>query len=200
MTVEDLEMLNFCLANTFDPNRSGTTITGISADDFTDKLNQLASLDLGVVEDSTDYPGICCHLFVRNDFTTTRQGVVAITSDLRSLVVAEMVTRGGQEEVEEPYEAYSISSEAVDVPQAEWLDVVLYTQEHLKTEGIAIDGQWGIVTILGVPTCGQTPPKRSTLERNADIATGGNGIVASASMLAESDAYWYPTGPWVNVK
>ena len=199
--INNLEMLGFCLSNTFDPTRSGTTVTGITSEDFMTQINQRASLELGTVEVSSEYPEICRHFFVKNDFTTTRQGVVAITSDLRPLVVAAMVTRGGQEEVENPYKAYSISSENVDVPQAEFLDIILYSREHLKDEGIAIDGDWGVVTILGVPTCEQTPPTRVTLERNSvGTDAGGNGIEATASMLSKSDAYWYPTGTWINVK
>jgi len=142
---------------------------------------------------------ICRHFFVKNDFTTTLQGVVKVSDD--TPVVSEMVTRGGREDIEEAYKAHWVKAESVEVPKAEFLDVILYSREHLRDEGIVIDGDWGVVTVLGVPSCEQTPPTRVTLERNsAGTDAGGNGIEVAASMLSKSDAYWYPTGTWINVK
>jgi len=198
-SITNLEMLGFCLSNTFDPARSGTTITGINAEDFMTQINQRASLELGTVEISDEYPDICRHFFVKNDFTTTLQGVVKVSDG--TPVVSEMVTRGGQEDIEEAYEAHWVEAKSVEVPKAEFLDVILYSREHLRDEGIVIEGDWGVVTVLGVPTCEQTPPKRSTIERNsAGVDGGGNGKVVTAAQLSESDAYWHPTGPWINVK
>jgi hypothetical protein len=198
-TINNLEMLGFCLSNTFDPTRSGTTITGIIAEDFMTQINQKASLELGTVEISDEYPEICRHFFVKNDFTTTLQGVVKVSDG--TPVVSEMVTRGGREDIEEAYEAHWVEAKNVEVPKAEFLDVILYSREHLKDEGITIDGDWGVVTVLGVPTCEQTPPTRTTIERNsAGTDAGGNGIEVTASLLSKSDAYWYPTGTWINVK
>ena len=199
-TVSNIEMLGFCLANTFDPERSGTTITGITAEDFMTQINERASLELGTVEISDEYPEICRHFFVKNDFTTTLQGVVKVPSD-EGLVRDGPVKRGGQEDVEESYKAYWVEAQDVEVPKAEWLDVILYSREHLKDEGIIIEGDWGVVTVLGVPTCEQTPPTRVTIERNAaGVDAGGNGKKVSPAQLAKSDQYWYPTGSWINVK
>ena len=198
-SIGNIEMLGFCLSNTFDPTRSGTTITGITPEDFMTQINQRAALELGTVEISNEYPDICRHFFVKNDFTTTLQGVVKASDDVP--VISKMVTRGGQEGVEEPYLAHWVESKSVEVPKAEFLDVILYSREHLKNEGIVIEGDWGVVTVLGVPTCEQTPPTRTTIERNAaGVDAGGNGKVVTAAQLSESDAYWYPTGQWVNVK
>ena len=123
-------------------------------------------------------------------------------------MVSEKVTRGGQEDVEEPYTAYWVEAQDVEVPKAEFLDIILYSRKHLKHEAelrndpsLIIEGDWGVVTVLGVPTCEQTPPKRSTIERNsAGVDAGGNGKGVSKEQLAKSDQYWYPTGPWINVK
>jgi hypothetical protein len=164
------------------------------------QVNQRASLGLGTVEASDEYSEICRHFFVKNDFTTTLQGVVKVSDS--TPVVSEMVTRGGREDIEEPYKAFWVEAKNVEVPKAEFLDVILYSREHLlNEEGIEIDGDWGVVTVLGVPTCEQTPPTRVTLERNsAGSDAGGNGKIATAAMLSKSDAYWYPTGAWINVK
>ena len=195
----NIEMLEFCLSNTFDPSRSGTTVTGIEADEFMIQINHRVGLAGTIIEVSDEYPEICRHLFIRNDFTTTLQGVVRVLD--KTPVVSEMTTRGGREDLEEAYKAYWVEAENVEVPMAEFLDVILYSREHLRHEGISIEGDWGVVAVLGVPTCEQTPPTRVTLERNsAGTGAGGNGLTATDSMLSKSDAYWYPTGAWINVQ
>ena len=201
MFIGHIEMLDFCLANTFDPTRAGTTVTGITVDRFMWRVNSQHD-EGGRVEVSNEYPEICRHLFLRNRFTTTRRGVVQITPEME--VISEMVVRGGQEGKEEAYESLSVDASSVHPPKAEWLDVILYSREHLASEGIEIEGDWGVAAVLGVEKPTQTPLKRSTLERNAKgTDAGGNGFDVTAEQYAESDAYWYgqgSTGNWITVK
>ena len=201
-TTSTIEMLKFCLSNTFNPGLAGTTVTGVGVDDFMDIIRQRGEYPSDRVQISKEYPEICRHLFVKNDFTTTRQGVVRVSPGMT--IKEDMIVRYGTGREEEAFKVMWVDSSTIEVPKAEYLDVILYSRKHLADEGIDIESGWGVVAVLGVPTPEQTPPKRSTLERNAEsIEAGGNGFDVTPEQYDESDSYWYGqggNGEWITVK
>jgi hypothetical protein len=192
-----IELLQFCRTNTFNPDWPGTTITGIGADDF---VSAVLDRD-GEWQTSKEYPEICQHLFVENDFTTTLQGVVQVVPGMA--IKEDMAVRNGTGREEKPFKVMWVDASDTEVPKAKYLNLILYSREHLANEGIDIESDWGVVTVLGVPTLEQTPPKRSTLERNAEsIEAGGNGFDVTPEQYDDSDSYWYGqggNGEWITV-
>ena len=70
--------------------------------------------------------------------------------------------------------------------------------QSFTKEGINIDADWGIVTILGVPTTKRSPPTPMTMMRNhIGIAFGGNGTEIDPVLYEKAVEYW---SKWIIVK
>ena len=113
------------------------------------------------------------HLIVEN-FTGCQSGVVKITPENTSHLKSKYeARRDGELKVLVRW----FESSDVEVPQAPFLDIVLYTKEHLSVEGVSIEEDYGIVSIASGLTPEEVPPSPITIFRNAiGVDEGGNGL------------------------
>ena len=191
---QTIEMLSFCAHMAWDAERGGTTVLGTTPEQFTDLLNKSLADGSCYLEKSLEYPDYCMHMFIDNT-TPTLQGVVDINH------CPESAIRNGYEKRREEELAYLTRWAErfdIEVPRACYLDAILYSREQCAREGIEIKADWGIVTILGVPTKEQSPPTPMTMMRNQlGIAFGGNGTEIDPALYEKAVEYW---SKWIIVK
>jgi hypothetical protein len=79
-------------------------------------------------------------------------------------------------------------------PEAEYLVIVLYSKEQLEKEATSeyvIDGDWGIVAILGQMSAVEEPMKPITMMRNAlGMEEGGSGVPIDKEAYKKSVDFW----------
>jgi hypothetical protein len=86
--------------------------------------------------------------------------------------------------------------EGVEAPKAKFLDVILYSREHLLKEAAfdgepVIDEDWGVVAILGLLTDEEQPMPPATMLRNAlGISEGGSGVALDKDAYQKSVEFW----------
>jgi hypothetical protein len=168
------------------PNFSGTKISG-SSKEFLTRLDKIIS-QLNPAPVLVDgYAPFCKHLFVEN-FTGCLAGVVPITSNNRDLLKTEYNAR---REEELPVLSRFFLAKNVTAPQATFLDIILYSAEHLKTEGIVVKGDWGIVSINAEMAPEESPMPPITMLRNAlGKDEGGSGVTLDREAYLKSVEYW----------
>jgi|APSaa5957512535_1039671.scaffolds.fasta_scaffold02123_22 hypothetical protein len=183
MTTQDIysiQTTGFAAGRHFDPDFAGTKIGSHSAETF-----DLALRDAEIIDVATE--GFVKHVLVRN-FTDAMSGVVQITDENRHLLVSEYKAR---RESELPVLTRWFPAGSVEVKEAEWLHLVLYSAPHCAKEGIEIDADWGIVSINAGPTAEVTPLGPASQMRNAmGIEQGGNGKPLDPVEYARGVAYW----------
>jgi|TARA_R110001583_G_scaffold16234_5_gene66169 hypothetical protein len=176
-------MTGFAAGRHFDNPEFGGTKIPTTIDSFLDKVNTLAeTADL-----ADGYAPFCKHLFAEN-FTGALSGVVEITSrnDMR-LHTGYVARREG----ELPILTRWFDSLDVDLEPAPYLDVILYSAEQLKQEGIEIDGEWGIVSINSVSSAAEDPMPPITMMRNAlGKEQGGSGVPLDAEEYQRAVEFW----------
>ena len=91
--------------------------------------------------------------------------------------------------------------EQVEVPEAKYLDIILYSREQLVKEYAAMpskgDGShlpnapWGIISVKAQDEGHETPMQPITMMRNAlGREEGGSGVALKKDAYDESVAYW----------
>ena len=76
-------------------------------------------------------------------------------------------------------------------PHARYMQVILYSQDQLKTEGIYIDADYGVVSVNARLYEDPEPPTPATLLRNAlGKEYGGNGQPLDRDAYMASVEYW----------
>lgn len=178
-------MTGFAEANHFKPITSGPRCSNIvrnmNPEEFIERLGR-ESQGMPLVPGYADF---CSHLFVPN-FTDAGVNAVEITPDNEPLLRSGYRSR---QENEPP--VLMRWFEGVEPQVAKLLDVILYTAPKLKEEGIKIDGDWGIVSILGVMQPQENPMPTQTMLRNAlGIEYGGSGVPLDPGKYNESVAFW----------
>jgi hypothetical protein len=89
--------------------------------------------------------------------------------------------------------------EKIDVPVAEYLDIILYSREQILSESAAMNEEftlgeniaWGIVSVKAQLEDYETPMQPITILRNAlGQDQGGSGVPLIREKYDESVAYW----------
>lgn len=179
----------FAIGRHFNPDFAGTKIQSHTPEEF------LVGLQTSVHGRSVSgYAPFCQHRRVPN-FTDARMGVHEITPENRHLLHTDYVAR---RDGELPVLTRWFDSKDVEPIQAPWLDVILYSAEQLKKEGIEIDGEWGIVSILSAVDSEETPMLPITAMRNAlGKDEGGSGVALDREYYMRAVEYWKR---WATIK
>jgi hypothetical protein len=179
-------MTEFARPRLFPREPRRNTIQDITAAQFERHLNEHAPLKV--------LPGYApfCSLHVHRNWTSTRCLTIPVTDDNRALL------RSG-------YEARNSSElpvlvrwfEGIEPPVAEFLIVILYSQEQLAKEGSPIDADWGIVGCMYTSAPEEIPMAPITMMRNAlGVDEGGSGVPLDRKAYQRSVEYWSRHANW----
>ena len=98
------------------------------------------------------YAPFCKHVFIPN-FAKVKCGYVAITNDNKS---KQKIEYEGRNEGELPVLISYFDKTEIDVLEATYLDIILYSNEQIQQEYLAMDKippvfsePWGIISIKG---------------------------------------------------
>ena len=189
----------FALRQWDDPSYHGSRITHGKAD-FVARVAEAHASGAAPLVDG--YAPFCKHVFVPN-FVGARAGSMAITEANRTKV------RSGYEARTE-YELAVLCrwfAEAdVTVPEAKYLDVILYSREQIVLENKARDESfddsalpevpWGIISVKAQDEPFETPMEPITMMRNAlGREEGGSGVKLDREKYRESVDYWRERAP-----
>ena len=180
----NIQMTDFADGRHFkDPDFSGTKIPLVHQSSFLLRVNEAAE-NIELVD---GYAPFCKHLFVEN-WTDALHGVVKITAHNEALLHTGYEARRPEEL---PVLTRWFDTLDVTPKPAEYLDIILYSAEQLKKEGVIIDAPWGIVSINSAHTASETPMKPITMLRNAlGKEQGGSGVPLNKDEYARAVEYW----------
>jgi Protein of unknown function (DUF3228) len=189
-------------SNTLGKEYTGT-ILKISISDFESIVNQRFS---GANQSlAHGYAPFCKHFFVSNDFTDAVVNVLPITADNEHLLRTKYVARTADEmPVLTRFFPQELLSTQLELPKAQYLDLILYSREQIRLENAAKSSSlksncdndtdavpWGIVSIKAQDIDRELPMNPITQMRNAlGRAEGGSGIPLDRSAYMESVEYW----------
>lgn len=179
----------FCRRQFQDPNYSGTRFKQ-TIGEVEDKIN--AALDDGAqLQDG--YAPFCKHIFMPNLFGA-KGATVEITAENEHLIRSGYESRNPREL---PVLLRWFPAESVPAPDAEFLDVILYSREQIRLENEATgqdsgsDAPWGVVGIKAQNIDKEIPMQPITMLRNAlGKEEGGSGVTLDRSKYDESVAFW----------
>ena len=180
----NINLTDFAIGRHFrDPNFSGTKIPQLHQSSFLIKVNE-AAVNTELVD---GYAPFCKHLFIEN-WTDALHGVVKITDRNEQLLHTGYVAR---REGELPVLSRWFDALDVDLKPAPYLDIILYSAEQLSSEGIEIEGDWGIVSINTVSDASEDPMPPITMMRNAlGKEEGGSGVPLDKDEYARAVKFW----------
>lgn len=190
MAARDIVVDSFCLRQ-FDASSGKTPYISLTVDEFEARLNELSTS----IELAEGYAPFCKHLFVPN-FAGCVSNVLEITPTNEHLLRSAYVARTDQEL---PVLHRWFPKEAVDgMPEAKFLDVILYSREQINEENIAQGNQenrdtapWGVVSVKAQDCDYELPMAPITMMRNAlGKAEGGSGVPLDVENYKISVAYW----------
>lgn len=164
-------------------NLIGTTIAEVE-----EKCNRFIA-DNGGEEGclKNGYAPFCKHVFLPNDFTDARVNVLKADGN-ESIIRTKYEARSDKElPVLIRYIPKSLLGD-VDLPRAEWLDVILYSRKQIDIETVAMNAEkdtnttpWGIISIKPQTHPHELPMNPITAMRNALGAEyGGSGREVSS--------------------
>mmetsp|Transcript_141239 Transcript_141239/g.393641 ORF Transcript_141239/g.393641 Transcript_141239/m.393641 type:complete len:263 (-) Transcript_141239:73-861(-) len=142
------------------------------------------------------YAPFCKHLFVPNFVPGLPDSVLAITKENAGLLRSEYVARTDKEL---PVLTRWFAKDAVSaqVPDAAFLDVILYSREQIRKENAAMgeescsDAPWGIVSVKAQSIDSEIPMEPITMMRNAmGVEHGGSGVSLDKEAYARSVDFW----------
>jgi hypothetical protein len=175
----------------FDSDFAGTKITNMTPDEFEAHINA-AAMDIPLQD---GYAPFCKHLIIPSITADQLSGIVAITDENRSLLQTGYSVRRADEL---PVLSRWFAAVDVEVPAVPYLDVVLYSTDALKGEGIKIDGDWGVVSINSAMEAHEDPMDPMTQVRNAlGKEQGGSGHPIDRDAYMRGVEFW---GSYANVK
>ena len=192
---------DFAMRQWDDPNYGGTKIDFAKAD-FVKRVHDAhKSGDAPLVD---GYAPFCKHVFVPNFIPGTKVGAIEITKDNEHLLRSGYSARS---DAELPVLTRWFPQEKVDVPDATWLDVILYSREQLELERAAVpskgarpplpDAPWGIISVKGQTVSYECPMTPITIMRNTLIEEGGSGVPIDRAAYAKSVDYHQRHAPLV---
>mmetsp|Transcript_4367 Transcript_4367/g.11853 ORF Transcript_4367/g.11853 Transcript_4367/m.11853 type:complete len:257 (+) Transcript_4367:57-827(+) len=185
----------FALRQWDDPNYGGTRIN-FDKKQFVEQVHQLFNESGGRLVDG--YAPFCKHIFVPN-FVGAKVGALEITDSNRHLLGSGYTRR-------RPEELAVLSrwfkAKDVEVPEAAYLDLILYSREQLvkeyaampsaKGEGVELPNvPWGIISVKAQNEPFETPMQPITMLRNAlGREEGGSGVPIDKEAYNKSVEYW----------
>jgi len=180
----NIAITDFALRN-WDAGAS-TRVVGISPDELVDMCNASS----GPLVDG--YAPFCKHLFLKNTSPTKAAFAPVTDENIGQLRSGYLARREGERAVLERW------FDGLDAPQAEWLDVILYSHDQLQKEAadfpdeqVVPDCDWGIVSIIGVLEAAEPPMPPSTQLRNAlGREEGGSGVPIDNDAYERAVAFW----------
>lgn len=167
-----------------DEPKSGTIIPDISSEEFVKQINHIHE----TTEDQKLIDGYApfCKLYPVENFTLARSGAIEITPENE-----QYLKTGYKARVDGELPVLARWFEGIKPPVAKYLMIVLYSAEQLAKEGSPIDGDYGIVAILGQETPEETPMPPITMMRNAlGIKEGGSGHPLDRKAYEKSVRFW----------
>jgi len=157
----------------FDKSYIGTSLVGVSEEALEQLINQRYIEMGGEKSLEPGYAPFCKHLFVPNPFASIKSGVVEITPEIQHKIHSAYEART-EKELAVLQRWVNASDIAGEMPQAKWLDVILYSREQIRTENAATksptadtDAPWGIISIKGQNEQHELPMTPITIMRNA---------------------------------
>jgi hypothetical protein len=173
----------------------GGTIFSISIQDFEKIANERYK-----EEDLQDgYAPFCKHIFLKNDFAPDVRVNVLPYQGYESLVRTEYAARNDKEL---PVLQRFIPLDAIGgpdkLPQAKYLDLILYSRDQIQNENRSMGkdpgnetAPWGIVSIKAQNEDFELPMNPITQMRNAlGKEQGGSGIPLDRDEYMKSVNYW----------
>eukprot|EP01130_Rhizamoeba_saxonica_P013661 TRINITY_DN584_c0_g1_i1.p1 TRINITY_DN584_c0_g1~~TRINITY_DN584_c0_g1_i1.p1 ORF type:complete len:205 (-),score=46.90 TRINITY_DN584_c0_g1_i1:1042-1656(-) len=174
------------------PEYRGTQIP-TTKEDFMEKLNVLLTENEPTL--SEGYAPFCKHIFVPNFVENLKVGAVEITNDNQHLLKSEYVARTEQEL---PVLSRWFPRDDIDIPDATWLDLILYSKDQIDKEAESMNLEppseqydWGIISIKGQNESYELPMNPITMMRNAlGKEEGGSGVPLTRENYIESVNFW----------
>ncbi|KAG7340609.1 DUF3228 domain containing protein [Nitzschia inconspicua] len=173
----------------------GGTVFSMTIQEFEDIANERYK-----EEDLKDgYAPFCKHIFLKNDFAENVKVNVLPYSGNEALVRTEYAARN---ENELPVLQRFIPMDAIGgpdkLPQAKYLDLILYSREQIQKENESMGKEagtetapWGIVSIKAQNEDFELPMNPITQMRNAlGKDQGGSGIPLDREEYMKSVKYW----------
>eukprot|EP00793_Prasinoderma_coloniale_P000481 PRCOL_00005466-RA len=195
---KDFFLDTFALRQWDDADYKGSRISHDKAD-FVARVQ--AARDAGA-ELADGYAPFCKHIFVPN-FVGAKVGSLPITDANRALV------RHGYE-ARTDYELAVLcrwfdESEVGALPEAKWLDIILYSREQIIAENSSRGefdaaslpaAPWGIISVKSQDEPYETPMEPITMMRNAlGKEEGGSGVPLEREKYRASVDYWRERAP-----
>jgi len=172
----------------------GTSLVGVSEEALEAAINARYAEVNGELQPG--YAPFCKHLFVPNTFASIKSGVVEITAANEPLMQSAYEART---EKELPVLQRWLNAKDADVlPQAKWLDVILYSREQIRAENAAMgmaaaatDAPWGVISVKGQDVDRELPMTPITMMRNAlGKDEGGSGVPLDRAAYVDAVAFW----------
>lgn len=191
-----IKLTDFALRH-FDPKFGGTKILDKTALQFEAEINHPLYLEFFDLEAFEGYAPFC-KLWPIKNFTDARVGSLPITLTNYQYLRSGYSARRDSE--------LPVFSRWLDLPvgkpKAEYLMLVLYSQEQVNEEAKSdaaagknhytpFDADWGIVAILGQSHAKEEPMKPETMIRNSlGIKEGGSGHPLNREAYLKSVEFW----------
>ena len=172
-----------------------------SKENFLAEINKLL---ISYTQFKDGYAPFCKHLFIKNFVPNFKPNYVPITGQTEKLIKTCYETRQQNElPVLSRYIPLDSLTE-VDIPDAKYLDIILYSKEQIIKEKIAmkesqeeitalsnIDFEYGIIAIKPQDVDYELPMLPITMMRNAlGVDQGGSGVQLEREKYMESVAFW----------
>eukprot|EP00197_Chlamydomonas_leiostraca_P007911 CAMPEP_0202862186 /NCGR_PEP_ID=MMETSP1391-20130828/3319_1 /ASSEMBLY_ACC=CAM_ASM_000867 /TAXON_ID=1034604 /ORGANISM="Chlamydomonas leiostraca, Strain SAG 11-49" /LENGTH=215 /DNA_ID=CAMNT_0049541683 /DNA_START=122 /DNA_END=769 /DNA_ORIENTATION=- len=185
----------FAIRQWDDPNYGGTRISYDKAE-FVAKVHEMFKASGAKLVDG--YAPFCKHVFVPN-FVGAKVGALRVSDDNRHLLRSGYTKRRPEE-----LAVLSRWFRACDVtvPDAAYLDLILYSREQLVKEYAAMptakgspddlpNVPWGIISVKAQYVDYETPMQPITMLRNAlGREEGGSGVPLDRDAYSKSVEYW----------
>eukprot|EP01026_Neomeris_dumetosa_P053412 TRINITY_DN4768_c1_g1_i2.p1 TRINITY_DN4768_c1_g1~~TRINITY_DN4768_c1_g1_i2.p1 ORF type:complete len:222 (-),score=20.24 TRINITY_DN4768_c1_g1_i2:565-1173(-) len=186
---------NFALRQWDDPNYQGTRIQY-------DKIKFVEEVQKHYDEHGQlidGYANFCKHIFVPN-FVGAKVGSMQITEQNAKLLQTGYVKR---KENELAVLSRWFPADQVNVPEAKYLDIILYSREQIILENEAMGEKvdlpnvpWGIISVKAQDEAYETPMQPITMMRNAlGKEEGGSGVSLDKTKYEQSVQYWEKRAP-----
>lgn len=167
---------------------AGTRVTDRDPETFERELQEIVDRKELTVFMFEGYAPFCKHMVVLN-WTDTLAGAVEITPENERFLRSSYEAR--QENELPVLGRYFEGLPPEMIPKAKYLCMILYDKDQLAKEEISIDGDYGIVAILGQSCCMVEPMSPITMMRNAlGINEGGSGVALDREEYMKSVEFW----------
>lgn len=176
-------LTDFARSKHFEGDSSGTKIISHSPENFMEEVNSGCHL----IQDASEegYAPFCRLFFLRN-WTDAKVGTLEINHTNE-----RYLRTGYKARTDDELPVLGRWFEGVSIPSAKYLCLVLYSKEQLQKEGTEIDGDYGIVAILGQDHYREEPMPPITMMRNAlGVDEGGSGVPLDRETYQRSVEFW----------